>query len=149
MSEACDRFALSPLDWRMYWCASAAEQPHWTPKFALPKSGDCILPSYIFPWDQAVTQHSSLCCLILCEIGNMISSPPSPTPEHVPGALWRKDSTTLLSPSGESHPEGAVCTMCTLLAINPYVLEESSGNLSEKGSSANFVLTKDREEGGN
>lgn len=80
----------------------------------------------------------------------MTSSPSSPAPEHVPGALWRKQSTKLPSPHQKNPIQKEQYAQCALLlAINPCVPEELSGNLRERGSSAVFVLTKDTEEGGN
>lgn len=79
-------------------------------------SGDCTrglqrsLPSYIFPWEEAVTWHSSLSSLSLHETGNLTEGTwHLPlllfTPEHLPEAylsLRRKENTSLLSPSQEN-----------------------------------------------
>lgn len=70
----------------------------------------------------------------------MTLSHSSPTPEHMPGAclsLWRKQNINLLSPSQENPIQKEHYAQCALLlAINQYVLEELSGNLRWKGSSA-------------
>lgn len=121
-SETCDCFALSPLDWK-YCCATAAKQPHWTLKFALPEVEDCIwglqwsLPSYTFPWDQAVSWHSSLCCLCLWEIGQKehdLLPYFSHTWACARCTLERTEHHPAQPMPGESHPEGAVSTMFTV-----------------------------------